>query len=44
MGHQIYYQTYSEKVNKQQVQHYWDNYAAHEDWQEGCTGLSEPHP
>lgn len=39
MGHQIYHQTYSEKVNRQQVQRYWDNVAMHDDWEEGCTGL-----
>lgn len=40
MGHQIHYSSYPEKVNKKSVQRFWDDYAAHEDWQEGCIGLS----
>lgn len=39
MSHNIHHSVYSEKVNKQQVQRYWDEYAAREDWQEGCCGL-----
>lgn len=39
MGHNIHYATYRENVNKKIVQNEWDEYAAHEDWQEGCSGL-----
>lgn len=39
MGHCIHYATYGEKVDKAQVQSYWDEYASHEDWREGCSGL-----
>ena len=39
MGHNIHYATYPETVNKKIVQNEWDEYAAHEDWQEGCSGL-----
>ena len=39
MGHNIHYATYPENINKQVVQYEWDEYAAHEDWQEGCSGL-----
>lgn len=39
MGHNIHYATYPENVNKKIVQNEWDEYAAHEDWQEGCSGL-----
>jgi len=42
MSHNIHHNTYPENVNKKQVQAYWDNYAAHEDWQEGCSGLDSP--
>lgn len=41
MGHSVHHATYDEKVNKTKVQNYWDEYAAHEDWQEGCSGLSQ---
>jgi len=39
MSHNIRYATYPENVNKTKVQKEWDDYAAHEDWGEGCTGL-----
>lgn len=39
MGHNIHYATYPENVNKKDVQREWDDYAAREDWQEGCSGL-----
>lgn len=39
MGHNIHFAEYSENVNKKQVQAEWDDYAAKEDWQEGCSGL-----
>lgn len=39
MGHSIHYATYDEKTNKNSIQAYWDDYAAHEDWEEGCCGL-----
>ncbi len=42
MSHNIHYADYKEKVNRREVQAYWDDYAAHEDWQEGCSGLSQP--
>ena len=40
--HNIHHETYDEKVNKKKVQAYWDNYAAREDYQEGCSGLGQP--
>lgn len=40
MGHNIHHSTYPENINKKLVQAEWDEYAAHEDWQEGCTGLA----
>jgi len=39
MGHSVNYGTYEENVNKKKVQKEWDEYAANEDWQEGCSGL-----
>lgn len=39
MGHNIRYYDYPEKVNKNKVQSDLDNFVAHEDWQEGCSGL-----
>lgn len=39
MGHNIEYGTYAENVDKKKVQTYWNQHAAHADWQEGCTGL-----
>lgn len=37
--HNIHHSTYPVNVDKKEVQRYWDNYAAQEDWEEGCTGL-----
>ena len=42
MSHNIKYFTYKEDVNRRRVQAELDNYVAHEDWQEGCSGLSSP--
>ena len=42
MSHNIRHTTYPEKVNKKAVQAEWDEYAAHEGWQEGCSGLCQP--
>lgn len=39
MSHNIRWETYPEKVNKSEVQAEWDDYAHHEDWREGCSGL-----
>ena len=39
--HNVMYSTYPEDIDKKEVQSYWDNYAAHEDWQEGCGGLAK---
>lgn len=39
MSHNVELFTYSEKVDKNKVQAELDDYVAHEDWQEGCTGL-----
>ena len=39
MSHNIEHFTYPKNVNKAQVQKNLDNYVAHADWQEGCTGL-----
>ena len=39
MSHEVRYGIYDENVDKGYVQSYWDEYASHEDWQEGCTGL-----
>lgn len=40
MGHNIRYADYAENVNKKKVQDDWNNYVAHEDWQEGASGAS----
>ena len=37
--HNIEYYSYDEKVDRKKVQKKLDEYVAHEDWQEGCTGL-----
>ena len=42
MGHNIMYSTYPENVNRKSVQAEWDDYVAHEDWQEGASGLVNP--
>lgn len=42
MSHNIQYFTYSKDVNKKQVNADIDNYVAHEDYQEGCSGLYSP--
>lgn len=39
MGHEIKYGIYPENVNRDDVQNDWNNYVAHEDWQEGANGL-----
>lgn len=39
MGHQINYHVYPQNCDRRKVQIELDDYAAHEDWQEGCTGL-----
>ena len=39
MSHNVMHSVYPEAVNKAKVQKEWDEYAAHEDWQEGCSGL-----
>lgn len=41
MSHVVKHETYDENVNKNIVQSEWDHYAAMEDWQEGCSGLSK---
>lgn len=42
MSHNIKYFEYKEDVDRRKVQAELDNYVAHEDWQEGCSGLSSP--
>lgn len=42
MGHDIKHYTYPQNVDKKQVQANFDNYAAHEGWQEGASGLNSP--
>lgn len=37
--HNIEYRSYDEKVNKDKVKRELDDYVAHEDWKEGCSGL-----
>lgn len=39
MSHNIQYFDYPENVDKKAVKAELDDYAAHADWQEGCTGL-----
>jgi len=43
MGHNISYDTCddTEKAMKS-CEAYWNDYAAHEGWQEGCSGLDKP--
>ena len=38
MSHNVEYFNYPEKVDKKRVQQELDNYAAAQDWQEGCQG------
>ena len=40
--HNIHHATYELNVNKKKVQAYWDDFAAHEDREEGCSGLGRP--
>ena len=42
MSHNIKHLVYKENVNRKEVQASLDNYVAHEDWQEGCSGLNSP--
>ena len=42
MSHEIKYGIYPEDVNRGSVKNNWDNYVAHEDWQEGASGLVRP--
>lgn len=37
--HNIEYATYPLNVNRRKVEAEWDDYVAHEDWQEGACGL-----
>lgn len=39
MSHNIKYFVYSENANRESVKRELDSYVAHEDWQEGCSGL-----
>lgn len=40
--HNIEYYEYDENIKRDWVQAKLDDYVAHEDWQEGCTGLGKP--
>lgn len=42
MAHNIKYFEYKEDVDRKKVQANLDNYVAHEDWEEGCSGLDSP--
>ena len=42
MSHNIKYYEYPRNVNKNSVKKNLDNFVAHEDWQEGCSGLYNP--
>lgn len=42
MSHNIKHLVYKEDVDRRKVQADLDNYVAHEDWQEGCSGLNSP--
>lgn len=42
MSHNIKHLIYKEDVNRKKVQADLDNYVAHDDWQEGCSGLNSP--
>jgi len=39
--HNIRTSVYNENVDKKRVQRYWDDYAAREDYMEGCCGLNK---
>lgn len=39
MSHNVMHSTYPQNVDKRKVQREWDEYVAHEDWQEGASGL-----
>jgi len=39
MSHNIKFFSYAENVNRVKVQRELNDYVAHEDWQEGCSGL-----
>ncbi len=39
--HNVHFGDYPENVCKKSVQKEWDDYARHEDWQEGCSGLPQ---
>ena len=39
MSHNVEMYSYPEKVNRDKVKRELDNYVAHADWQEGCSGL-----
>lgn len=41
MGHIINHTVYKENVDKKNVQAEWDDTAAHDDWEEGCSGLAQ---
>lgn len=40
MSHEIRYAEYPNAVSRTKVQKMWNNYAAMEDWQEGCSGVN----
>ena len=40
MSHNVEYFTYPENINREYVKKNLDNYVAHADWQEGCSGLN----
>lgn len=42
MSHNIKYADYPENCNKAKVEKDWNTYVAHEDWQEGASGLPSP--
>jgi len=42
MSHNIQHFDYPDNVDKKKVCADLDNYVAHEDWQEGCSGLCNP--
>lgn len=42
MAHNIKYFEYNEDVDRKKVEAKLNNYVAHEDWEEGCSGLNSP--